>query len=309
MSGSVPASGQPLISVVTPTHNRARLLRRAMASVLGQRWHDFEWVVIDDASQDDTPDVLDSCRDPRLKRHRLEPNQGVAAARNAGVAAARGEFVAFLDDDDEYLPDYLEAVGELARSPTSAPDVIWTGVIRVYEGPDGSRREEPRIWRCDRRWGAVGGSVEHLTQVNMSCGVCVRRESLLRVGLFDPALRVSEDLDLLLRLAAAGCTFRCIPRALIRIHVHAGSSLSRSSRSAVMAASNERLIARNQALLDAHPQLWMHFHDMLAGDCYRAGQRGLAREIILRMLRRMPWRLRTWEKLLRFEVVRPLRGR
>jgi glycosyltransferase involved in cell wall biosynthesis len=277
--------------------------------VLAQRWQDFEWVVIDDASQDDTSAVLAACSDPRLKRHRLDPNQGVAAARNAGVAAARGEFVAFLDDDDEYLPDYLQAMGELVRSPSGASDVIWTGVTRVYEGPDGSLREEPQIWRCGRQWGGAGRSVEHLTQINMSCGICVRRESLLRVGLFDPALRVSEDLDLLLRLAAAGCTFGCIPRSLIRIHVHAGSSLSRSSRSAVMAASNERLIAKNQALLEAHPQLWMHLHDMLAGDCYRAGQRELARRIIGRMLRRRPWRLRTWEKLLRFEVFGPLRGR
>jgi glycosyltransferase involved in cell wall biosynthesis len=280
-----------------------------MASVLAQRWHDFEWVVIDDASQDDTPAVLDSCCDPRLKRYRLDPNQGAAAARNAGVAAARGEFVAFLDDDDEYLPDYLEAVGELVRSPSSAPDVIWTGVTRVYEGPGGSLREESQIWLCDRQWVGAGGSIEHLTQVNMSCGVCVRRESLLQVGPFDPVLRVSEDIDLLLRLAAAGCKFGCIPRALIRIHVHGGSSLSRSSRSAVMAASNERLIAKNRALLDAHPQLWLHFHDMLAGDCYRAGQLGLARGIVWRMLRRTPWRLRTWEKLLRFEVLRLLRGR
>jgi glycosyltransferase involved in cell wall biosynthesis len=299
----------PLISVVTPTHNRAQLLQRAMASVLAQRWQAFEWIVVDDGSQDETPAVLRSCADPRVRFRRLDPNRGVAAARNAGIEAARGAFVAFLDDDDEYLPDYLEAVVGRIRSSTRVPDVIWSGVTRVYEYPDGTRRERSQVWRRGSDDDGMPGSVAYLTQLNMSCGLCVRRESLLRVGLFDAAFRVSEDLDLLLRLAAAGCAFDCVARPLIRVHVHAGLSLSRSSRSAVMASANARLIAKNQAFLERHPALWMHFHDMLAGDYYRAGERVPARTVIRQMLRRAPWRLRTWEKLLRFEVSRRLRER
>lgn len=301
--------GDLLVSVVTPTHNRAQLLQRAMGSVLAQRWQAFEWIVVDDGSQDDTSAVLRSCGDPRVSVRRLDPNRGVAAARNAGIEAARGAFVAFLDDDDEYLPGYLEAVVDRLRSSTRVPDVIWSGVTRVYEIPDGSRKEQSQVWRCGSDHEDLAGSVAFLTQLNMSCGLCVRRESLLQVGLFDPAFTVSEDVDLLLRLAGAGCAFGCVAQPLIRVHVHAGSSLSRSSRSAVMAAANARLVAKNRAFLERHPKLWMHFHDMLAGDYYRAGERALARKVLRQMLRRAPWRPRTWEKLLRFEILKPLRDR
>jgi GT2 family glycosyltransferase len=144
----------------------------------------------------------------------------------------------------------------------------------------------------------------HLTQLNISCGLCVRRESLLRIGLFDEELKVSEDTDMLLRLAAAGCRFGRVPHALIRVHVHLAPSLSRSSSYAVMAACNARLVEKNRVFLDAHPELWIHFHDMLAGDYYRAQERTLARDVIRRMLQRAPLRAKTWEKWLRFELLK-----
>lgn len=296
MTGDVPA-----VSIVTPTHNRANLLRRAMASVRDQTWRDFEWIVVDDCSTDQTMQVLDACQDARLVRVRLEPNRGVAGARNAGIQRARGEYVAFLDDDDEYLPPYLQSVLEMFRSDLPQRDVVWTGVDRVLERRDGSVRTVRQIW--DRE-PASPGALTYLTQLNMSCGLCARRESLLRAGLFDEELKVSEDTDLLLRLAAAGCVFDCVPHALIRVHVHLAPSLSRSSRYAVMAACNARVVEKNRAFLEGHPELWMHFHDMLAGDYYRARERGLARHVVRRMLLRAPLRARTWEKWLRFELLK-----
>jgi glycosyltransferase involved in cell wall biosynthesis len=293
------AGGVPVISIVTPTHNRANLLRRAMASVRAQTWRDFEWIVVDDGSTDETMQVLDACDDLRLVRVRLEPNRGVAGARNAGIQRARGEYVAFLDDDDEYVPHYLQSVVEMLRSDLH--DVVWTGVERVLEHHDGAAQIVRQIWDCEA---ASRGALTHLTALNMSCGVCARRESLLRVGAFDEELKVSEDTDLLLRLAAAGCVFGCVPRALIRVHVHLAPSLSRSSRYAVMAACNARLVEKNRLFLEDHPELWMHFHDMLAGDYYRARERGSARDVIRRMLRRAPLRAKTWEKWLRFELLK-----
>jgi glycosyltransferase involved in cell wall biosynthesis len=296
MSGGVPA-----VSIVTPTHNRANLLRRAMASVREQTWRDFEWIVVDDCSTDATTQVLDACADPRLVRVRLEANLGVAGARNAGIQRARGEYVAFLDDDDEYLPHYLRSVMETFRSGPSQRDVVWTGVERVLEHADGSVQTVRQIWD---RAPASSGPLTHLTQLNMSCGLCVRRESLLRIGLFDEELKVSEDTDMLLRLAAAGCRFGPVADALIRVHVHLAPSLSRSSRYTVMAACNARLVEKNRVFLDAHPELWIHFHDMLAGDYYRAQERTLARDVIRRMLQRAPLRAKTWEKWLRFELLK-----
>jgi glycosyltransferase involved in cell wall biosynthesis len=297
------AGAAPLVSVVTPTHNRAQFLRRAMASLQAQTRSDFEWIVVDDGSSDETPKVLEQCGDGRLVRVRLDPNRGVAAARNAGLRQARGELVAFLDDDDEYLPEYLDVVVAAFATHPGGLDVLWTGVERVFEQADGPAHSVRQTWDCSAS--ALGArGLRFLTQLNMSCGLCLRRDGLERIEAFDEALTVSEDTDLLLRLAAAGCRFGCVPRPLIRVHVHLAASLSRGSRSAVMAACNARLVEKNAAFLERHPLLWLHFHDMLAGDYYRAKERSHARHVIGEMLRRAPLRAKTWEKWLRFELLK-----
>ena len=300
-----PGTPPPPVSVLTPTHNRAQLLRRAMASVLGQTWREFEWIVVDDGSTDDTAQVLAACTDPRVKCIRLDPNKGVAAARNAGIQLARGKFVAFLDDDDEYLPGYLGSVLDAFGGDRIGPDVVWTGVERVFERSGAPACIAQQVWDCQSLGSDLGGSSsDHLEQLNMACGLSVRRESLLRAGLFDESMKVSEDIDLLLRLGAAGCRFRCLTEILIRVHIHLAPSLSRSSKYSLIAACNSMLVKKNQTFLEANPKLWMHFHDMLAGDYYRSQDRAQARQVIRKMLRRAPLRGRTWEKLARFELLK-----
>ena len=300
-----PGTPPPPVSVLTPTHNRAQLLRRAMASVLGQTWREFEWIVVDDGSTDDTAQVLAACTDPRVKCIRLDPNKGVAAARNAGIQLARGKFVAFLDDDDEYLPGYLGSVLDAFGGDRIGPDVVWTGVERVFERSGAPACIAQQVWDCQSLGSDLGGSSsDHLEQLNMACGLSVRRESLLRTGLFDESMKVSEDIDLLLRLGAAGCRFRCLTEILIRVHIHLAPSLSRSSKYSLIAACNSMLVKKNQTFLEANPKLWMHFHDMLAGDYYRSQDRAQARQVIRKMLRRAPLRARTWEKLARFELLK-----
>ena len=94
----------PLVTVVITTHDRHELLAESLASVLAQDWPRLEVVVVDDASRDSTWAWLEQCADPRVKPLRLNVNTGFPGARNAGLAAARGELVLFLDDDDLLLP-------------------------------------------------------------------------------------------------------------------------------------------------------------------------------------------------------------
>jgi len=95
------------VSVIIPTRNRSKLLEASLRSVLWQRNVDLETIVVDDGSTDDTPSVLRSLGD-RIRVVRHDRSQGVSAARNRGIAEARGEWVAFLDDDDLWAPDKLE---------------------------------------------------------------------------------------------------------------------------------------------------------------------------------------------------------
>ena len=101
-------SDLPKVSVVIPTHDRAHLVGRAIRSVLAQTFQDFEIIVVDDCSVDNTKEVVQSLADSRIRYLRHEINRGGSAARNTGIGAARGEWIAFLDSDDEWLPKKLE---------------------------------------------------------------------------------------------------------------------------------------------------------------------------------------------------------
>jgi glycosyltransferase involved in cell wall biosynthesis len=112
MSG--PAAGEgasqrrsPRVSVIIPTHNRPDRLPRAVASVLNQTFRDVEIVIVDDASADDAAEVV-ARQDPRIRYVRHGSPKGACGARNTGIRLARGEFVGFLDDDDEWLPEKLQ---------------------------------------------------------------------------------------------------------------------------------------------------------------------------------------------------------
>lgn len=113
------------ISVIIPSYNRAHLLPRAIKSVLAQSYQDWELVVVDDGSIDDTASVMQEFIDPRVTYLKLEKNEGVSAARNRGVAIATGEWVSFLDSDDAYLPDALATITEEARKVSETVGMIF----------------------------------------------------------------------------------------------------------------------------------------------------------------------------------------
>src|SRR5262245_48882666 len=121
----------PKISVIIPTHDRAHFLPGAIFSVLNQTFQDFEIIVVDDASNDNTSEVVAAFNDERIRLLRHETNKGGSAARNTGILNAQCDYIAFLDDDDEWLPDKLaKQVNILFASP---PEVgcVFTGYVMM----------------------------------------------------------------------------------------------------------------------------------------------------------------------------------
>ena len=181
----------PLVSVIIPTYNRADLVRQAVASVKAQTYRDFEIVVVDDGGTDGTYEVLSAGPELRVLRH--PHRRGVAAARNLGVAAARGEWLAFLDSDDLWLPDklarqilLLEGQPELLICQT---DETW---VRR-----GVRVNKPAAHR------KVAGQIflPSLARCMISpSAVMLHRRLLQDHGAFDETLPAAEDYDLWLRL-------------------------------------------------------------------------------------------------------------
>lgn len=103
---------QPSISVITPTYNRAHLLPRVWRSLEKQTFKDFEWIVVDDGSTDNTQEIVDSFADSRIRYHRLSKNLGMNVARNRGVELSKAPYIVFLDSDDELVPEALAAIAE-----------------------------------------------------------------------------------------------------------------------------------------------------------------------------------------------------
>jgi glycosyltransferase involved in cell wall biosynthesis len=216
----------PLVSVVIPTHDRAHLVGRAITSVLQQTLADWECVVVDDASTDATGETVRSFRDPRIRYLRHEVNKGASAARNTGVQAARGEYVAFLDSDDEWLPDKLARQIELFGSSEVHPGVIYTAAYRVNSVTAETRLTRPRLR------GDVFRDVLLRQQVNLTT-VIVKADLIRSVGGFDEQLPRGEDRDLFIRLAAVA-TFDGISDPLARHYVHDGPHLNGNTATGIV---------------------------------------------------------------------------
>jgi glycosyltransferase involved in cell wall biosynthesis len=209
----------PVVSAIVPTFNRAALIGASVESLLAQTGVDFEVVVVDDGSTDDTLARLHAIADPRL-RVVAAPHGGVAMARNAGVAAARGRYVAFHDSDDVALPGRLaRPVAVLAERPELGL-VIMNGRFLPHE--DGSGVEEP--WLKPAVTQTLAGRTLGVGEVfrwnlGQLQGMCFTRAALDAAGPFDASFRILDDLDLVLRVAArAPVAFVDEPIFLYRRH-------------------------------------------------------------------------------------------
>jgi glycosyltransferase involved in cell wall biosynthesis len=248
------------VSVVVPTRNRSGLLAITLRSVLGQRDVELEVIVVDEASTDDTPDVLAGLGDARVRVVRHETPQGVSAARNRGAAEARGEWVAFTDDDDLWAPEKLarqvHAAQAAGRDWSYAGSVNVTDDLQIVYGlPPGPPEE---VVAALPHYNAIPGG---------GSNVVVRRETLLRAGPFDRRLRNTEDWEMWIRLARAGPP-AWVRSPLLAYRVHT----SNSSLDIAEIVRGTRLIEE----LHHTTADWGRLHRWLAESCLRTGQRRAA---------------------------------
>jgi hypothetical protein len=188
----------PRVSVVIPTYNRQKLVQEAIASVLRQTYADYEVIVVDDGSTDDTGLVLNQLYGPTI-RYFYQDNQGESAARNLGIGRARGEYVAFLDSDDLWHPKKLEHQVDAFELSKDAGMISTQAYWINYEGL--------RLRLLPHGHDLPGSTIswEDLVLDNVVAGggstAMVRRDKLERIGGFDSQIRFGEEWDLWLRLA------------------------------------------------------------------------------------------------------------
>ena len=203
---------KPEVTVIIPTFNRASLVVRAIRSVLGQTCQDWELIVVDDCSTDGTEQAVRGFSDNRITYIRHDRNRRLPAARNTGIRRAQGEYVAFLDDDDEWLPEKLEKELEVFRNSDPAVGLVYTGKMILDESGRVLKVRMPTKsgWVYDALldWDFIGSPSR----------VTVKKQVLDRVAGFDETFLNCQDYDLWLRVARAS-KIACVPYCLVKRHL------------------------------------------------------------------------------------------
>ena len=234
----------PLVSVVIPAYQAARWIAETLDSVLAQTFHDYEIIVVNDGS----PDTVDLERalEPYRKRivYLRQENRGPAGARNTAIRAARGRYIAPLDADDQWEPEFLAEQVAILEADSSL-DLVYAGVRVFGDAPDAGRA----------KFASSEGEVtfarlvlEEFTVAH--CATVARREALVRVGLFDESFGHAEDFELWLRLAKFGGRIGYQRRVLSRYRRRAGSLNSDDER---MGGSVLRALAKAEQYPDITP--------------------------------------------------------
>jgi hypothetical protein len=266
----------PLVSVVIPAYRAAPTIAATLDSLLAQTFNDYEIIVVNDGSPD--TEALESALEPYRDRivYFRQQNQGASAARNTGIQAARGTYIAPLDADDIWAPEHLAAQLALLDADPSI-DMVYADA-RIFG-------DVPEAGRTVMELCPSAGEVTFERLVTRQCTVhlCVsvcRRETLLRAGLFDPALQRGEDIDMWLRIARQGGRIVYQRRVLGQYRRHPGSNsadpvvtiegflaaLAKAARDPGLTPGQREIVDRQRLIEHARVELHKGKQAVLAGD-------------------------------------------
>lgn len=280
---------QPLVSAVVITRDRPAMFRAALDSVLEQTYSNMEIIVVDGSTEPVEPLVRRRVDGALPVQYRRDDGQGPGAARNLGIRAAEGTFLAFLDDDDRWLPDKIQR-----QIAAFAPDVgtVHTGQFTVRDGE-----------RVGGRTPSLSGTVtEDLLRGATCCPtstVMVRRELIARAGPFDEALPVWEDREWYIRLSREG-EFRSVPAQLVRRDLGDYEHLT-DNFEAARDVAYPHFLAKHRPLAveyGCERALVAWLSRMVAAIGIATGRYADARKFLLRALRHDPFQRGTWLYLL-----------
>ena len=232
------------ISVIIPTFNSSKFIKKAIDSVLNQTFTDFELIIVDDGSSDNTLDIISKYNDKRIKSIKHKHNMGVSAARNSGIKISNGKYIAFLDHDDEWLPRKLEKQLEVIEKSPEQVGLVYTG---YYQIEPNRVRISPFINIANK---LEGDLYQELVRGNFIVPslVLIKKEVFKSVGYFDEKLTGGgEDLDLWLRIAKK-YHFAFIKDPLVKKFFH-------NQNQSISLISNSKIIDIEEFLSNKHREL------------------------------------------------------
>ena len=253
----------PKVSVIITTFNRAEYLEKAIKSVLNQTYSDFELLILDNSSTDNTEEVVKSFNDKRI-RYIKHPLLTISQARNLGLKKARGEFIGFLDDDDEWLPNKLEAQLQVFENKNQNCGLVYGGFVRVDDFGRELGFHRPRL-----KGNVFINLLSQKDPFTGSASNPILRKSVFRViGEYNEKVLVGEDFELYLRLAEK-FEVDFTPEIVFKIRSHSGPRLGDKIKEA---ADLEILILRNyKDFFEKNSKLKSQFLQKIGGKFCRLG--------------------------------------
>ncbi|MEK7173790.1 MAG: glycosyltransferase family 2 protein [Patescibacteria group bacterium] len=250
----------PKVSIIMPTMNRAHLLHRSIDSVLSQSLRDYEFIIIDDGSTDNTKQIVEEYikRDPRIRYIRYEKNQGIPTVRNRGIAEARGDYVAWQDDDDEWLPGKLEKTVKKLDELPKEYGIVYHAFLRVQ--PNGKKMLFPPKW-VEPKEGDLYKIFLKKNFLNPQAMI-FRSEVLKNNGGLDPRYLVLGEYGWYPKLAKR-YKFGYVSEVLLHVYYTPGSNSQNNTANA-----NARLMFMKDNWEDLKRYKFIGYHYSVIGDLY-----------------------------------------
>jgi len=243
----------PIFSIVIPTFNRPRLLERAVASVKRQSFRDFELIVVDDCSKTNYSEEVCEMVGVECTVLRSEKNSRASGARNLGIRSAKGKYISFLDDDDEYEATFLEGTYETLRNTGSDVLMCWCSATCIDYFADRKPLRSERTFSTQYETDIE--LFEQLMSIGTGFGVTVKAECFRRIGLFDSSIKTVEDADFFLRVLSSGYMPAVVPGTQVILHNHMAERLTGPDNDDVRAKECHQLLSKYSDFLGHHPRL------------------------------------------------------
>lgn len=208
----------PKISVITPTYNSSKFIKRTIMSVLNQTYKDWEFLIIDDCSTDNTVELINEFvkKDPRIKLSKTPQNSGgPSLPKNIGIENAKGEYVAFLDHDDEWLPEKLSKQLQLFESSKEDNLGLVSCLVNIKDNEGKLLIKHKKNYR-----GNVISKLANETFIITCSCVMTKLNILKEVGLFDSQFKTADDGDMWFKISIAGYNFDFVPEYLTNYISH-----------------------------------------------------------------------------------------
>jgi glycosyltransferase involved in cell wall biosynthesis len=287
-------SSNYLVSVIIPTYNRAHLLDRAVRSVLNQTYQNFEIIIIDDGSTDNTKDIIGQFEDDRIQ-YICQQRCGASSARNRGIEIAKGEYIGFLDSDDQWLPQKLEKQIKKFQEVSDKVGVVFTNFWIMW----GNRKI---LGKTKMKRGYIYEDElfeDHVTGTT----ILVKRECFDKIGGFDEKIPARQDYDLCLRISKY-YHFDYVKEPVVNVNWNSGGRISvvenrieaalRLIEKIKKETQNKSRIARNKIISNHYFYLGVF--------CW--GERNVrsARRFFMKAIKIYPFRVECWAVLLMLMV-------